>query len=123
MRKIAGDRTVFISNTRSLATGLIAGVVFLMVGNAARAATITVNTLADPGAPGVCALRDAIKAANSDTAVNGCVAGSGADAIVFSVTGVIALTATLPTISGDLTITGPGSPAITIDGSVGRDRV
>jgi hypothetical protein len=59
----------------------------------ARAATITVNSLADPGAPGICALRDAITAANSQTRVNGCKAGSGNDTINFSVSGTIMLTA------------------------------
>ena len=51
----------------------------------ANAATVVVNTLADPGSPGVCALRDAITAANTDAAVNGCSAGSGADTITFGV--------------------------------------
>ncbi|MEE9293812.1 MAG: hypothetical protein V3W34_02450, partial [Phycisphaerae bacterium] len=47
----------------------------------ARAATITVTS--DSGGTGGpdCTLRDAITAANSDTATGGCTAGSGADVI------------------------------------------
>jgi CSLREA domain-containing protein len=64
------------------ARAAIAVVMVLMLASqaaVAQAATITVNSLADPGAPGVCALRDAIEAANTETAVNGCSAGDGND--------------------------------------------
>jgi hypothetical protein len=48
---------------------------------AARAALITVNTT-DPGTGGPgCQIRDAITAANTDTATGGCPAGMGADTI------------------------------------------
>ncbi len=61
----------------------------------AQAATIRVTTSADSAAlPGVCSLRAAIIAANSDAAVGGCPAGSGIDAI------------TLPPATYDLTIAG-----------------
>jgi predicted outer membrane repeat protein len=80
-------------------------------------ATITVNSLADPGAQGICALRDAITAANTMTATNGCNAGKGHDTIQFSVTGTIKLADTLPEITDvELTINGPPSPGITISG-------
>jgi CSLREA domain-containing protein len=62
----------------------------------ANAATIVVNTLADPGSPGVCALRDAITAANTDAAVNDCSAGSGADTITFGVAGTITISIGAP---------------------------
>ena len=77
-----------------------------------QAATITVNSLADPN-PGttLCVLRDAITAANTEAAVNGCPAGSGTDTINFSVSGTIDLGSTLPTITN----TSPNS--LTIDGS------
>jgi hypothetical protein len=79
--------------------------------------TITVNSLADLGTPGICALRDAINAANTRTATNGCAAGNGNDTIKFSVTGTILLTNTLPEITdSQLTINGPASPGITISG-------
>ena len=89
----------------------------LALSTAAGAATIVVNSLADPGAKGICALRDAITAANTKTATNGCAAGTGKDTIRFSVTGTILLASTLPQVTDRrLTITGPASPGITIDG-------
>src|SRR5690349_7892604 len=53
----------------------------LMLGATAHAAPITVDSLADTGAPGICVLRDAITAANTMTATNGCTAGTGDDTI------------------------------------------
>jgi hypothetical protein len=85
----------------------------------ALAATITVNSLADPGAPGICALRDAITAANTKTATNGCAAGSRRDTINFlpRITGTIVLVSTLPEVTDSLlTINGPSSRGITISG-------
>jgi hypothetical protein len=82
----------------------------------AHAATITVNSLSDAGAPGICVLRDAITAANTKTATNGCAAGTGNDTINFRVTGTISLAKKLPQITdGRLAIIGP-SPSIKIDG-------
>jgi CSLREA domain-containing protein len=90
---------------------------FGRVRDAAAWATITVNSLTDPGAPGICTLRDAITAANTMTATNGCIAGKGNDTIQFSVTGKIKLVDTLPEITDiQLTINGPASPGITISG-------
>jgi len=93
---------------------------FLAMSGIGRANTITVTSLSDTGATGICVLRDAITAANSMTATNGCAAGSGTDSIVFEpgLTGTIALGSTLPTITdSSLTITGPtGSPGIIING-------
>jgi len=89
----------------------------LTLSMAAHAATIVVNSLADPGAAGICTLRDAITAANKMTKTNSCVAGTGNDTIRFSVTGTIFLASTLPQITDNrLTIKGPPSPGITIDG-------
>jgi hypothetical protein len=96
---------------------VIAAVLALTLSTAAHAATIVVNSLADPGAKGICALRDAITAANTKTATNGCTAGTGKDTIRFSVTGTILLASTLPQVTDlQLTINGPASPGITIDG-------
>jgi hypothetical protein len=87
------------------------------LGGSAHAATITVDSLADPGAPGICTLRDAINASNSAAAVNGCTAGTGDDTIMFSVTGTIPLTGSLG-IEKTLTIQGPATnpPSIVING-------
>lgn len=60
----------------------------------AQAAGITVNSLTDDGVG--CTLREAIEAANTDSAVGDCSAGSGADTITFA----FALTS-----GGDSTIT------------------
>ena len=54
----------------------------------AHAAFITVNAFAadgdtDDDSNGDCTLREAVEAANTDTAVDGCAAGSGADDIIF----------------------------------------
>jgi CSLREA domain-containing protein len=96
-----------------LVTTLLVGA----VSDAGAWATITVNSLADPGKPGICSLRDAITAANTQTETNGCVGGKGHDTIQFSVTGTITLTETLPQIAdSNLTVNGPASPGITIDG-------
>jgi CSLREA domain-containing protein len=100
-----------------LAAGMAAA--FMVAFSAmARAATITVTTLSDPtGLSGTCSLRDAITAANTKTATNGCAAGTGNDTIQFSVTGTIALVDTLPQITdAHLTINRPASPGITLDG-------
>ncbi|MGD0075802.1 MAG: choice-of-anchor Q domain-containing protein, partial [Candidatus Binataceae bacterium] len=86
--------------------------------------TITVNTLSDSSPPGdhLCSLREAIDNANSasDTTSGDCIAGTGNDSIVFSVSGTISLTSTLPAVANaspvSLTITGDGQD-ITIDGA------
>jgi hypothetical protein len=89
----------------------------LMLSTPAHAAAIIVNSLADTGAPGICVLRDAITTANDKTTTNSCIAGTGSDTIRFSVTGTIALETTLREITdANLTIVGPASPGIKIDG-------
>jgi CSLREA domain-containing protein len=81
----------------------------------ATAATITVNSTADVAAnDGACTLREAITAANSNTAsgaaVGECAAGaSGADTIVFNIgtgTPTITLTSGLPSLVEAMTING-----------------
>ncbi|CAA9542696.1 MAG: hypothetical protein AVDCRST_MAG88-147, partial [uncultured Thermomicrobiales bacterium] len=77
---------------------------------AARAATFSVTTTAESG-PG--SLRQAILDANGTP---------GGDTITFGVTGTITLASALPTITGDLAITGPGAGNLTISGA-GLHRV
>lgn len=98
----------------------------------AQSALITVDTLKDEMAvDGNCSLREAIRAANLDTAVDACPAGSGADTIYLPA-GVYTLkiaganednglTGDLDILS-DLTITGAGEAATIVDGG-GLDRV
>jgi CSLREA domain-containing protein len=59
-----------------------AAAAFLWSSNCTQAATLTVNTTTDEYGNGTaCSLREAIQAANTDTAFGGCPAGSGADTI------------------------------------------
>jgi len=97
-------------------------VVFLSVsvGSASGQSTITVNTTDDElNSDGDCSLREAITAANTNAVVDGCPRGTGADTITFSPpgTGTITLGSTLPTITADLTIAGPGEASLTISGN------
>jgi hypothetical protein len=95
---------------------VLTGLIVSTASEARAWATITVNSLADPGKPRICALRDAITAANTQTATNGCAAGNGHDTIKFSVTGTITLADTLPEVTdSNLTINGPASPGVTVE--------
>lgn len=102
----------------------------------ARAATITVNTTVDElNNNGNCSLREAVRAANLNAAVDACAPGSGADEIVFAAgvtPGVFTLTIPGIDIVGsfdtddaetgdldvieDLSIKGGGAAATVIDG-------
>jgi hypothetical protein len=108
------------SSTRRLvaAGGLTAGATLAMAGSAQAAPmTFTVGSTADTATATDCdvatntdcTLRDAIIAAN---------ANSGADTIVFKsgVTGTITMTANPETVTEALTVQGPGSADITVDG-------
>jgi hypothetical protein len=102
-----------------VAAAAVIGAIVLASAAAAHPATITVSTLLDPAGPaGTCSLRQAITNANGhdQSGSAGCAAGTGNDAIAFSVTGTISLGSTLPAIAGILSITGPAAPGITIDG-------
>ena len=72
---------------------------------AVHAASISVDkAIEDDANPGTCTLADAITAANTDTATDGCTAGSGADTITLGVN--ITLNAPLPDITSEITIEG-----------------
>jgi hypothetical protein len=106
---------------RVSAIGLIVGLVALTA-PWARASTIVVTSLADPGSIFTCSLRQAITNANKrgSTRLSVCVPGTRVNTIIFApgLTGTIALRQTLPTITGSLTISGPsGSRGVTIDGA------
>lgn len=96
---------------------------------AAHAATITVNSTAQEVpfvTNGNCTLGEAIVAANTDAAVDGCTAGAGADIIMLPA-GTYTLTLVdntgafgpngLPVISSDITILGAGSATTIIERS------
>ena len=84
----------------------------------AGAAVIVVDTLADTDIlDGLCSLREAILAAESNTSSGDCAAGSGpSDRIRFSVTGTILLSSDLPAIGAALALEGPGRDLLTVDG-------
>lgn len=99
----------------------------LLLTSPLSAATITVNSNLDgtPAADASCTLREAIIAANTDTAFNGCAAGSGADTIAFAIgSGAqgITLLEPLPDITETVTIDGTtqpgysGAPLIVVNG-------
>lgn len=94
----------------------------VLLPRAAAGATISVNTTADTSTnPSFCTLRDAITAANTNTATGGCAAGEpGRDTIDFQLRlqclfspCVIELATALPTVTEDLTLDG-GSALPTI---------
>ncbi len=89
------------------------------IAGSARAATIVVNTLDSGSDPfPLCTLEDAVTAANTNSPINGCAAGTGDDEIVFTVSGTIQPdnTLTISNFSEQLTIEGPASAGIVIDG-------
>jgi CSLREA domain-containing protein len=116
-----------------LITALIGGAIAALTATPiAQAATITVNTTADEvNSDGDCSLREAIVAANTDTVVDACPAGSGADTVnlpagdyVLTLAGTgenAGLTGDLD-ITEDLTLDGAGKVNTVIDGN-GLDRV
>ncbi|MBE7472855.1 MAG: hypothetical protein DPW09_27460 [Anaerolineae bacterium] len=106
--------------------------VLILIAPPVQAATITVNTTTDENNnDGDCSLREAIIAANTDTAVDACLAGSGADTIslpagnyLLTISGRnenAAQTGDLD-LSADLTISGAGQTMTIIDAGT-LDRV
>jgi CSLREA domain-containing protein len=106
---------------------LLWGLLLAYGASPAQAATITVNSLADgtDGTDGECTLREAITAANTDTASGAaageCSAGSGDDVIDMGVTGTVNLTGALPDLSSNLKIEGPGADKFTVRRDTGGD--
>ena len=111
---------------------VIAAALVCVVPPSAQAATIPVTSASDGIAgDGQCTLREAISSANSDTAVGGCLAGSGSDEVAIPALKVTlsANPAASDTIAtGDLDLTGvvavrgAGVAKTTVDGAR-KDRV
>ena len=107
---------------------LILGTALLIHNPVSASTTITVNSNADtvPADDGVCTLREAIVASNTDTTSGAtpgeCLAGSGSDVINFAITGVadftsnsqdgytITLGSDLPAITESVVINGYSQP-------------
>ena len=128
---MASRSTAVCGTGARLIAGLCAATL-LSVERPARAATITVDTTADDTTiNGNCTVREAVIAANTNAAVDGCSAGSGADIImvpagtyVLTVAGLnedAAATGDLD-VTDDVQINGSGAATTTIDGN-GADRV
>jgi CSLREA domain-containing protein len=101
--------SILSRSARLLLAALVLLAVLLTSTPPARAAGLTVTTLDDElNADGDCSLREAIQAANTDTAVDACPPGSGVDSISVP-TGTITLSSQLPAVSSTLTITGSGA--------------
>ena len=82
------------------------------------AATIVVDTTVDEDVDNeTCSLREAIRAANSDSAYKGCDAGSGADTITLSAETYTIDDQISTFISTDITILGQGPNATIIQAS------
>lgn len=90
--------------------GVLGVLLFLAQAQTTHAATITVNTTDDElNSDGDCSLREAIEAANTDSAVDACTSGSGADVLTLPV-GTYTLTLNFAlVISTDLTLSGAGA--------------
>jgi CSLREA domain-containing protein len=104
-----------VGKAAGLAAGLIVALALIGSNTVARAATITVDSIADDTNAGHCTLREAINSANGSSGTADCSAGTGTDTIVFSVTGTITLGSKLPVVAGNLTVTGPVAPGVTVD--------
>lgn len=88
-------------------------------GRPALPTTIPVTTAVDADAgDGLCSLREAILAANTDAAYRECPAGGGADRIVFDLPlpAAIDLGSDLPPVTASVAIRGPGADQLAIDG-------
>jgi len=122
------------STTISGRYGLLKQVTVLLISlqfitGVAQSAIITVDNSADIALPsnnGDCTLREAIKAAEDDTAVDGCTAGNGADTIRFA-SGISSITINAGDLSGasnsirnSLSIEGPGVDTFEISGAGNR---
>ena len=98
---------------------LVAGMFFALQVSAAPAAAIVVDTLADDdNEDSYCSLREAIIAANTNSAKGACPAGESgaADTITFSVGGTITLTSLLPNIVAGNALVIDGGEVITVSG-------
>ena len=114
------DRKYISKESRGVTIAPLAAAIGLALGSTQlQAATITVDSLLDGSLENRCTLRDAVEAANTDTSVAGCTAGSGMDEIIFDSSihgGTIFLTEGPIGLSSSMVIQGPGPDLLTIDG-------
>lgn len=103
----------------------MAALLFLSTGpRPALATSLIVTTEQDASGGPQCTLRDAIQAANTDSAAGACPAGSGPDTISFAGNvNNIRLASALPTITSDITLAGPGQPNLNINANAPNFRL
>ena len=116
----------------TLVVALVCSAGIVLNATPAFAASITVDTTVDEFGTGTsCSLREAIQAANTDTAFGGCVAGSGVDTIVLVAGATYTLTSTVvladglngtPSITSTISISGNGA-TITRNSGVNNMRL
>ncbi|MBI1320039.1 MAG: hypothetical protein GC168_14005 [Candidatus Hydrogenedens sp.] len=97
----------------------LVGVAFFLFSPSSQAGVIFIDSLEDPGIPGdgQTTLREAIIAANTDTATDSGGTGNGADVIDLSgLGGILALNGPLPDVVAELEIVGQPQLAVTISG-------
>ena len=108
MNRASHSREV-IHSSLALLLVLALSLLFLAQTRVAFGATITVNTSVDESTTnGNCSLREDIQAANTDSAIDGCAAGSGADVINLPAGTYTLTTGAQLSITQSLTLTGAG---------------
>ena len=106
-----------------LQLGCIALAVSQTIAIPLQAATIVVNSSADPAIANnnqsSCSLRSAITSANTDTALSGCASGNGDDTIEFELPNntTITLNSELPTVTSNISINGTDQDNLTVSGN------
>lgn len=117
MNKQRSMQSILATLVASLTLCLVITIIVLVPAQAGT--TIVVTTTDDElNTDGDCSLREAIKAANTDSIISGCPAGNGADTIVLP-SGTYRLTTGLTeyiTIESELILEGAGSATTIIDG-------
>ena len=107
-------------NWRFALRAIALSTLFLVMPGSARAALITVDTLASGSVSGHCTLHDAVASANNHATASpsDCAAGTGNDTIEFSVTGTITVNVQLTITDSVLEIEGPSTaPGVIISGA------
>lgn len=111
-----------LATTTRLIVATLFAIVFSTTSAPASAAALDVDVLTDTSNPGECSLRDAVAAANMDTAINGCAAGAaGVDTITVPAGQITLLSGALP-VTSPIEVVGAGLGTTIIDGN-GADRL
>lgn len=115
--------------SRLLMLVFICGILIFRVAAPVLAATITVNTTSDENNTGsFCSLREAIQAADTDSAYGGCSAGSGADIITlpagtYQMTLGAAAGSNALVVDSEITLNGAGADVTFIQGGAAANTV